>query len=127
MGRRLGMMRIFSRSGAPARGASKSLRVVGIFGGGALGEFAFDFAEPLQFCFELIEHQGDHPRGFVIGVADFGEDRVERFFFACDFALEEFFSAGELFFENAGARLPGESYPGQELRAIALGGPIFAF
>ena len=92
MGRRLGMMRIFSWSGSEcgrelrhvarpgycgdrnSRRLGKLLRVVGIFCWGALGEFALDFAEPSQLGFELVEHQRDDPCGLVIEMADFGED-----------------------------------------------------
>ena len=89
--------------------------------------FALDFAEPFQLGFELVEHESDHPRGFVVGMTDFGEDGVECFFFAGDFLLQEFLSASDLLSENTGAGLPGKSYPSEEWRPIALCCPVFAF
>jgi hypothetical protein len=75
----------------------------------------------------LLDHQADHPDGFVVGVADFLEDGVERFFFADELDFEEFFAARDLFLEDAVARLPGESDPGEKSGTVALRRPVVAF
>src|ERR1700733_13366805 len=131
MGRRSAMTKTFRSATTASRFVSRraisSLRVAGILRGFALRQFALNLVQPFQLGLKLFDYQRHHPDGFVMRMADFRKNRIERFFFARDFSFKKFRAAPELLFENAGARLPRKSNPRQEWRSVALCRPVFAF
>ena len=47
----------------------------GVLRGGAAWEFALQFPQPAQFTTEPLDHEADHPHGFMIPVTHFFLDR----------------------------------------------------
>ena len=49
--------------------------ILRVFRGSAPGEFALQFPQPAEFTTEPLDHEADHPPGFMKPVAHFFLDR----------------------------------------------------
>jgi hypothetical protein len=63
-----------------------------VFGGGSVLGFVANIGEPAKLDFELRDHQLEHPDCFVMGMADFFQDRVECGALSLQLALQKFFA-----------------------------------
>src|SRR5436305_5683510 len=68
-------------------------------------EFAGNLVQPAQFRLKLIDHQTDHPYSFMVRMADFFFDCVQRRFFTRQFALQKLAPPLDLPADDAMARL----------------------
>src|SRR4029077_5324500 len=94
--------------------------------GSATRQLTLELAQPLQLGPKLLNHEGDHPHRLMMRMADFPQNRAQRFLFASYLLPNELAAALHLLLENAGAREPGKRDPGGKRRMIPLCGPVLA-
>src|ERR1700687_378488 len=92
----------------------------------AARQLPFELAQPFQLGPKLLNHERDHPRRFMIRMADLLQNRAQRLPLASQLLHNKLAAAPQLLLENAGTREPGKRDPGGKGRMVPLRGPILA-
>src|SRR5579864_2373236 len=86
----------------------------------SMGHLLRKFLQPVEFDFELIDGQREHPDRLVKLVSYFFSYAIQRRYLAVEFRGDKFATLVDLFAKSLRTRLPGEREPGEKWRPVAL-------